>query len=67
VPFVSQVPVFGALFGSKENTTEKTELLVLITPRVIRNNEQARDVTRELRSRIDAFTPPKKEEKKAKP
>jgi general secretion pathway protein D len=60
VPFISHVPVLGALFGSKDNTTEKTELLVLITPRVIHNTEQAREMTNELRNRIDAFKPPKK-------
>ncbi len=59
VPGVSRVPVLGGLFGTRQNATEKTELLVLITPRVIRNNEQARQITDELRSRIDAFALPK--------
>ncbi len=63
VPFVSHVPVLGALFGSKDNTTEKTELLVLITPRVIHNTEQAREMTNELRNRIDAFKAPTKDGK----
>jgi general secretion pathway protein D len=63
VPFVSHVPVLGALFGSKDNSTEKTELLVLITPRVIHNTEQAREMTNELRDRIDAFKLPKKKKK----
>ncbi|HSG91091.1 MAG TPA: hypothetical protein VLA56_17875, partial [Pseudomonadales bacterium] len=57
VPLLSSLPAVGALFGVKENSVDKTELLVLITPRVVRNQEEAREITRELRNRIDAFAP----------
>ncbi len=57
VPLLSSLPAVGALFGVKENSVEKTELLVLITPRVVRNQEEARAITRELRNRIGAFAP----------
>jgi len=57
VPIISRVPLVGALFGTKEDKVEKTELLVLITPRVVRDQKQAREITEELRSRIDAFKP----------
>lgn len=52
VPGVGDVPVLGALFRNKSNTVGKTELLILITPRVIRNGSEARAVTDELRGRI---------------
>lgn len=52
VPGVSKVPVLGALFRSRKNTVRKTELLVLITPRVIRNGQESRSITAELRRRI---------------
>ena len=68
VPFLSRIPLVGALFGTKENVIEKTELLVLITPRVVRDRKQAREITEELRSRIDAFRPkPKDPEDENKP
>lgn len=53
VPGVSEVPVLGALFRNRNNTVRKTELLVLITPRVIRNGQESRLITNELRRRIN--------------
>lgn len=52
VPLLSRLPLVGALFGDKNSTFDRTELLVLITPRVVRNQEEARIVTEELRSRV---------------
>jgi len=55
IPFLSRIPVLGYLFGSTEEKIEKTELLLLITPRVIgtvldaaRVTDQMRKVTPEL-------------------
>jgi pilus assembly protein CpaC len=36
VPFLSQLPIIGNLFKSKADRQERTELLVLITPRLVR-------------------------------
>ncbi len=52
VPVAGDVPLLGALFRKKTDRFEKTELLVLITPQVIRNGAEARSVTNELRQRI---------------
>ena len=57
VPFLSRIPILGALFGSKADIGERTELLIMITPRVIRNQRDARVVTDELRKRVRALTP----------
>jgi general secretion pathway protein D len=57
VPFISRVPVIGNLFKSKTDTRDRTELLVLITPRVVRNQGEARAVTDELRSRLRSLKP----------
>lgn len=54
IPIAGDVPVIGTLFRRKGDQVAKTELLVLITPRVIRNGSEARSVTAELRSRINA-------------
>jgi general secretion pathway protein D len=55
IPFLSRIPVLGYLFGSTEEIIDKTELLLLITPRVIgtaldaaRMTERMRKVTPEL-------------------
>lgn len=52
VPGLGRVPVLGWLFGRTAEQDERTELLVLITPRVVRSQEQARAVTDELRRRL---------------
>ena len=52
VPGAGDVPVLGALFRNRSDRIEKTELLILITPRVIRDGGESRSVTDELRSRI---------------
>jgi hypothetical protein len=57
-PVLGDIPVLGALFGSTANATTRTELIVFLTPRVIRNPEDARDVSDELRSRLKSLRPP---------
>jgi general secretion pathway protein D len=55
IPFLNRIPVLGYLLGSTEEVIEKTERLLLITPRVVgtavdaaRVTEQIRKVTPEL-------------------
>jgi pilus assembly protein CpaC len=36
VPFLSQIPIIGTLFKSKADRKERTELMVLVTPRLVR-------------------------------
>ena len=38
IPLLGDLPVMGALFRNKENTAEKTELLIFITPKLVRNS-----------------------------
>jgi pilus assembly protein CpaC len=35
IPFLSKLPIIGNLFKSKADSTERTELMVLITPRLV--------------------------------
>ncbi|MEO6279434.1 pilus assembly protein N-terminal domain-containing protein [Roseateles sp.] len=44
VPGLSRLPLIGALFGAKEMTTEKTELFVIATPRVLQPGAVEPDV-----------------------
>ncbi|MFN8543068.1 MAG: type II secretion system secretin GspD [Candidatus Binatia bacterium] len=55
LPFLMDVPFLGVMFRSEKNTVERTELLVAITPYVIRNREESQDVTEGLASRIVGF------------
>jgi len=53
VPYLKDVPVLGHLFRQDTSNTTRTELLVLITPRVIRDGRDAAAVTAEMRSKLD--------------
>ena len=57
IPILSDLPLIGNLFKVTEKATKRTELLVLITPRVVRNQAEARRVTDELRRRLSTVTP----------
>ncbi|MEM7224703.1 MAG: type II secretion system secretin GspD [Pseudomonadota bacterium] len=57
VPLLSSIPVLGHLFKTTTEEVRRTELLVLITPRVIRSALEAREVTEELRRRLSTVTP----------
>jgi general secretion pathway protein D len=52
VPGFRRIPGLGRLFGRKVDEFSRTELLVLITPRVVRNMEDARQVTDEFRRKL---------------
>lgn len=45
VPVLGDLPVLGNLFRSKGTQLERTNLMVFIRPTIIRNREEARDVT----------------------
>ena len=52
VPFLHTVPVLGSLFGTTENTDNRTELIVIITPRALYNETELRQVSDEMRSKV---------------
>lgn len=53
LPILSDIPVFGGLFSTKRDDRTRTELLILLTPRVVRNRIDAQRVTDELARRMD--------------
>ncbi len=57
IPLLSAIPILGNLFKTTVKTNDRTELLVLITPRVVRDRREALDVTEELRRRLSAIEP----------
>lgn len=57
LPLLSELPILGNLFKVTNNAKRRTELLVMITPRVVRDRREAQDVTEELRARITGLEP----------
>ena len=57
IPFLSQIPVLGHVFGDSGHVIDRTELLVLLTPRVVRTSVDARAVTEELREKLHIIEP----------
>jgi general secretion pathway protein D len=54
LPILKDIPYLGNLFSNTDNTDTRTELLVLLTPRVIRNASDLQAITDELREKIKA-------------
>ncbi len=65
IPFLSRLPIIGALFGKQTKTNNRAEILVLITPTIIRNPAEARKLTDEYGERFRALDPLRKEREKA--
>jgi len=57
LPILSNLPLFGDLFGTKSNQRTRTELLILLSPHVLHNASEARQVTDELRQQMRLVTP----------
>ena len=59
IPFLKDIPLLGLLAGTQTNARARTELLVLITPHVIHDQRDARNLTEDLRQElINAATTP---------
>ena len=52
VPWFKDIPILGFLLGQQSNTRARTELLVLITPHVLRDQRDARALTEDLREQL---------------
>ncbi|MFN3739255.1 MAG: ATPase, T2SS/T4P/T4SS family [Thermodesulfovibrionales bacterium] len=52
IPLLSDIPLIGWLFGSTSITKTKTELLVMVTPRVISSQEEADKLVNEFKERV---------------
>nr|WP_199699386.1 hypothetical protein [Oleomonas cavernae] len=62
IPVAKDIPILGNLFGTTTDDTKKTELLIFLTPRVIRSAAAAREATLELRRSLDGLEPAIREE-----
>ncbi len=55
VPFISDIPVIGNLFRSTSGHREKINLLIFLTPHIIRDAAEHRDKSLEERDKLKAF------------
>ena len=52
MPILRKVPLFGNLFKQNTDHVRRFELLVMITPRVVRRSSEIENITRMLRKQI---------------
>ncbi len=57
LPGLHRIPIIGSLFGGKSYANDREELLVMITPVVIRNGDDARRLTDEYSRQFRALEP----------
>ena len=57
VPGLNRIPWLGRLFGSTSRTRNRTELIVLITPRVIRGSADAKQITEDYQNKFESLAP----------
>ncbi|WP_114240391.1 type II secretion system secretin GspD [Dyella sp. C9] len=57
IPGLNRIPIVGRLFGSTDHNRTRTELIVLITPRVITSSEEAKQVTDEYQRKFESLAP----------
>ena len=57
VPVLSSIPLFGGLFGRANRRTTETELFLFLTPRIIRNDDDADRLTQPLRQKAEKVEP----------
>lgn len=57
IPFLSQIPLLGYLFRTTTETLNRTELIILVTPRVIASPEEGRALTEQFRGRVESLEP----------
>jgi type II secretory pathway component GspD/PulD (secretin) len=60
IPLLSKIPILGYLFGSTIDESIRNELIILLTPHVMRNLQEAGDVTSDYVDRFKGATKDKK-------
>ena len=62
IPVLNELPGIGALFGTRQHNVGRTELIMMMTPHVVTNEDTARDLTarvaQEFQAVLDGRTMP---------
>jgi general secretion pathway protein D len=64
VPFLGDIPILGWLFKSKTTSIDKTNLMIFITPYIIKNEGEAGDLTKQKNVDLEKFRKEYRIEKK---
>ena len=56
VPLLGDIPILGNLFKSTDKTNSKTELMLFLTPRVVRNPDEASKLTDDEKKKLSKPT-----------
>jgi general secretion pathway protein D len=58
IPLLRHIPLLGpTIFNSTDRENDRTELIVLLTPRVVRNEAEAKSVTEQLEEDLKSIQP----------
>ena len=52
IPYLYDLPLIGSLFGTTKKLNDKTELVVLITPRVVASKQDSRVISNEFKRKL---------------
>jgi type II secretory pathway component GspD/PulD (secretin) len=52
IPWLNKIPILGYLFGNTADDTTQTEIVILLTPRVMKSIQDVSDVTSEYTNRF---------------
>jgi general secretion pathway protein D len=55
IPFLSDIPLVGRLFGNTTDSISKTELILLMTPRVVSTQEEVEKLTSEFENKVESL------------
>lgn len=53
IPWLNKIPILGYLFGNTSNDSTQTEIVILLTPHVMKSIQDASDVTSEYTDRLN--------------
>jgi general secretion pathway protein D len=67
IPGLNRIPLVGRLFGSTDRHRNRSELIVLITPRVIGSSDDAKRITDEYQAKFESLAPLRAERAKEAP
>jgi type II secretory pathway component GspD/PulD (secretin) len=54
IPILGDIPILDLIFGKREGIIEKTELLIFVTPHIIKEDESLLAETAQLEERLDS-------------
>ncbi len=55
IPYLMDIPVIGRLFETTRDDSERTELIMLITPHVIRNRDESQTVSQDFKNKLSTL------------